>query len=108
MKYEDLGGLVTTAAVHKLIEENDGFRLFVTLCLGRYLKEDWGDLPVEDRKLNDEAVTSGEDRILASYRFPPTGASWNATNTFGGAEDRIWIITEWDRSVTTILFPSEY
>lgn len=40
-------------------------------------------------KLNDDAVKSGDDRIVAKY-------------------DNIFIITEWDRSVTTILFLEEY
>jgi hypothetical protein len=43
--------------------------------------------------MNDQAVKNGDDRIMGVY---PTD------------EGDIWIITEWDRSVTTILFPSEY
>ena len=45
-------------------------------------------------KDNDAAVKSGKDRIHAAY-----------VNKTG---DKIWIITEWDRSVTTVLFPSDY
>ena len=45
---------------------------------------------------NDNAVKNGDDRILAAYKNSGPKA-W-----------KIWIITEWDRSYTTILFPDEY
>lgn len=65
----------------------------INSALARYKAGDWGDLEKEDAAMNDEAVTDG-DRIMATYR------------TKGGV--KFWIITEWDRSVTTILLPSEY
>lgn len=61
--------------------------------LARHLAGDWGDVPPEDAQLNDEALKS-EGRLLSSYPI--------------GGNERIWIITEWDRSVTTLLLPSEY
>ncbi len=61
--------------------------------LVRHVSGDWGDLDVEDRASNDRAI-SQRTRILSSYDFGP------------GV--RIWIITEGDRSVTTILLPEEY
>jgi hypothetical protein len=59
----------------------------------------WGDLCAEDRRANDEAVAHEGDperqqRVLSSYQ------------TKAGA--KLWVITEWDRSVTTILLPEEY
>ena len=62
----------------------------------RHLKGDWGDLEEEDKKENDLAVREGDLRILSAYDT--------------GFEDvgRIWIITEADRSATTILLPSDY
>ena len=71
------------------------FATYVYACLGRYILCDWGDTCEGDRQLNDDAVKYGE-RILAEYRNPEH-TNW-----------RIWIITEWDRSATTILFPEEY
>jgi hypothetical protein len=108
MEVKDLGQLVTTRAVSYLQEINKEFYIFIIKCLTKYLKHDWGDLEKEDKQMNDDAVKSGE-RILASYKFPDN-APWtdDALNMYGGKEDRIWIITEWDRSVTTILFPGEY
>lgn len=63
--------------------------------LDRHLAGDWGDLDPEDAAMNDLALTTGEEgRILSSYLIAP--------------EVKVWIITEWDRSATTFLLPSEY
>ena len=61
--------------------------------LTRHLRGDWGDLTAEDRKQNDLALENGL-RVFSCYVLPK-----NAT---------VWIITEWDRSVTTVLLPEEY
>lgn len=109
MEIKDLGQLVATRAVADLQESNQEFETFIQLCLGKYLNHDWGDLEDDDKRMNDNAVKSGEERILASYIFPDN-VLWanDALNMYGGKENKIWIITEWDRSVTTILFPGEY
>jgi hypothetical protein len=62
----------------------------------RHLKGDWGDLAEEDKSENDLAVKAGDLRIFSAYET--------------GIEDvgKIWIITEADRSATTILLPSDY
>lgn len=57
----------------------------------RHMNGDWGDLDSEDKALNDEAVKEGY-RILSAYDTP---------------KGRILIITEANRSTTTILLPSE-
>ena len=54
---------------------------------------DWGDLSCEDKKHNADSVAHGL-RVLSSY--PMCNGQ------------RLWVITEWDRSVTTLLLPSEY
>jgi len=61
--------------------------------LARYVACDWGDLSDEDQHENDYSVENGF-RLLSSYR----------TN----AGDKLWIITEADRSATTLLLPEEY
>jgi len=68
-------------------------RHVMLLALARHLSGDWGDVCEEDWKLNDEAMEVG-NRLLSSYRSPD------------GV--KFWIITEWDRSVTTILLPDDY
>lgn len=84
-----------TRGVADLEQSDRGFAVFVNDALRRYISRDWGDTCEEDSRANDEALKDGE-RILAEYRHP-IRADW-----------RILIITEWDRSVTTILFPDEY
>ena len=61
--------------------------------LTRHVNREWGDLSDVDRKENDYSLEHGF-RLLSSYR----------TNV----GDRLWIITESDRTVTTILLPEEY
>lgn len=90
----ELGTVVATAAVDRAMKSDRAFDTFVKTSLGRYVNADWGDTCTEDRKTNDNALKNGE-RILAVYIYPKT-------------KKKIWIITEWDRSATTILFPSEY
>ena len=61
--------------------------------LRRHLAGDWGDVDKDDAKANEDAITHGE-RILSSYR------------TESG--EKLWVITEADRSATTVLTPGEY
>ena len=65
----------------------------VQSLLQRYASGDWGDLCTEDTQANNDALQYG-DRLLSSYVISDVC--------------KVWIITEWDRSVTTILLPSEY
>ena len=61
--------------------------------LARHVNREWGNLSDEDRKENDYSLEHGF-RLLSAYR------------THAG--DKLWIITESDRSVTTLLLPEEY
>jgi len=61
--------------------------------LDRHSCGNWGILAVEDWELNNEALRHGR-RLLSSYRL--------------ASGDKIWIITEADRSATTLLLPDEY
>ena len=93
MKKFELGNLVATASIDERMKKDQSFLRFIQVSLGRYVNCDWGDLDEEDKKRNDEAVRIGE-MILAAYIYPET-------------KEKIWIITEWDRSCTTILYPHE-
>jgi hypothetical protein len=81
--------LATAGAVLALDRANQLSLLF----LKRHSSGDWGEVCESDKKLNDEAVENG-GRLLSAY-----------TTRRG---DRIWIITEADRSATTVLLPEEY
>lgn len=90
----ETGPWVVTKAVADRIKADKSFRNFVKLCVGRYLRQDWGDLSDGDREANDLAALGGSERIFASYKH--------------NEDEKVWIITEWDRSATTILFPEDY
>lgn len=92
-----LGQIVMTAGVAAKSSEDKDFKHFVQKSLGRYYECDWGDTCEEYCKENDFAVEN-DDRILAVYGY----------RSDDGEETVIWIITEWDRSATTIMFPHEY
>lgn len=89
-----LGSTVVTSGVDERMKADKNFAAFVQMSLGRYINCDWGDTCEEDKRTNEGALRDGE-RLLAVYNYCKTG-------------ETIWIITEWDRSATTILFPSEY
>jgi len=61
--------------------------------LDRHVRGDWGEISKGDARLNDAAVKDGE-RVLSAYR------------TLKG--EKLWIITEADRSSTCLLLPEEY
>jgi hypothetical protein len=84
-----LGRVVATPGALKLLMEigEDPFAY-----LARHATGDWGDLCAFDRRQNEIPLRDGY-RVLSSYEVPA---------------GRLWIITEADRSVTTILLPEEY
>ncbi|WP_070106342.1 hypothetical protein [Burkholderia plantarii] len=59
----------------------------------RHVRGDWGDLSEPDRLQNEQALEAGL-ALLSSYALPDRAT--------------IWVITEWDRSITTLLTPSDY
>jgi hypothetical protein len=84
-----LGRVVATPGALKLLMEA---RAHPSELLARHATGDWGDLCAFDRRQNEIALRE-DYRVLSSYEM-----------TAG----RVWIITEADRSVTTILLPEDY
>lgn len=89
-KLFDLWMILTTPWVADILKIHDAVNILS--YVERHASWDWWEVPEEDAKMNDIAVQLW-NRILSSYHI------WN---------DKIWIITEADRSVTTILLPDEY
>lgn len=83
-----LGRIVATPGALELLSPAQ-----MVALLKRHVSGDWGDLGEEDKQENEFSVTNNF-RILSAY------------NLSDG--EKVWIITEWDRSVTTVLLPSEY
>ncbi len=86
----ELGVVVATPGVTKLDQEGT-----INACeyLARHAIGDWGDLCHEDWRFNQRSLACG-GRLMSSYRV--------------NDQLKIWIITEWDRSSTTLTLPSEY
>ncbi|MDN7586624.1 hypothetical protein [Burkholderia seminalis] len=84
-----LGQIVATRGVLKHLEHHG---IQADPYLRRHVMGNWGDVPPEDAAANERAVEHGA-RILSSYEI---------------VGKRVWLITEADRSVTTLLFPEEY
>ena len=84
-----LGKVLATPGALKLLVDAGG-RPFDYLA--RHATGDWGELCAFDRRQNEIALRDGY-RVLSSYDVPA---------------GKVWIITEADRSITTILLPEEY
>lgn len=84
------GRLVATPGALALLEH---INKSPSELLSRHLCGDWGDLCQEDKTENELSLKYGF-RLLSSYQVTDT--------------EKIWIITEADRSVTTVLLPAEY
>jgi hypothetical protein len=83
-----LGQVLMTPGVQEKIPPSE-----MLLALRRHAHGDWGDLGEEDRRSNDLSVKDGS-RLLSTY-YSKEGV-------------KFWIITEADRSATTVLLPDEY
>lgn len=88
-----LGMIVMTRGVADEAATNSAFAAFETESLKRHANGDWGDLSAEDKKENEYSLNK-HLRLFSAYEKKGL--------------PKIWVITESDRSVTTILFPSEY
>lgn len=91
-----LGNLCASRSVADTAAENPAFNAFLWRSLARYRQGDWGEMSDADKYRNDEAINNGDLRIFAAYEYA------------GQKEWKIWIITEADRSATTVIFPNEY
>ena len=78
--------------VNDQVAEDSKFAEFVVSSLKRHTRCDWGDCSEADKQANDLSLVEGS-RLLSAYEF---------------SSGKIWIITEADRSSTTVLFPDEY
>jgi hypothetical protein len=85
-----LGQIVATPGALALLEESGENP---AVFLSRHVRGDYGEICEEDRQLNDQAITDGS-RLLSAYR------------TSKG--ERLWVITEADRSSTSLIRPDEY
>jgi hypothetical protein len=83
-----LGRIVATPNARESITQDD-----ILTGIQRHQAGDWGNLGDDDRVANDQALAQG-GRIVSAY------------NAMNGT--RFWLITEADRSITTVLLPEDY
>lgn len=92
--------VVMTSRVYEQTSENKLFAKFIKDCLMvKFVNCNWGDSLEDGIEMNNAVINGAEDRIFAVYNIP---------KNLNIPAKAIWIITEWDKSVTTILFPSDY
>jgi hypothetical protein len=84
-----LGSVVATPGALQFCERH---KIDPLLLLGRHVTGDWGELNADDVAANDHAIQH-ELRVFSSYKF---------------GDDKIWVITEADRSSTCFLLADEY
>lgn len=88
----NLGQIAINRIVLNRMNDNPMFGQEVGVAFQRHASGDWGNLCEEDKQMNDEGL-KGDGRLFSVYDT---------------SQGKIWIITERDRSATTILFPNEY
>lgn len=87
-----LGQCVATPGALALLEEHG--RNYIEF-LRRHVSGDWGDCHPSDAKINNAALNPKDpQRVMSVYKITD--------------HDTVWLITEWDRSVTTLLLPEDY
>lgn len=82
-----------TKGIFEVCKNDENFYKEVIHSLSRFLVCDWGDTSLADKRLNDQAIKNGNDRIVAKYIT---------------SKGDIFIITEVGSTITTILFAYEY
>ena len=85
-------GLFLTKGIQENFNKDEEFAIQVLESYAKFLKRDWGETSKDDWKYNDEAVINGNS-IVAKYKTKM---------------GNIFIITERNHTITTILFASEY
>ena len=88
----ELGQVVMTRTAQHALDKRGQLHIVQTM-LNRHALGDWGDLDEEDVQANNAALRDG-GRLLSAYQFD---------DGF-----KVWIITEADRSATTVLLPEDY
>ena len=89
----EFGVLVLTRGVNDKVAADVKFAKFVWESIKRHGDGDWGDMDEHDKAENELAIGKYL-RIFSAYEQAPL--------------PKTWVITEADRSVTTVLFPEEY
>ena len=90
-----VGQIIFSKGVLQYTSIDPAFYKFIMSCLQQHCKGKYGEVDDIDKFYNNQSAKFGGDIILSSYTYKP-------------ANTAVWILTEADRSYTTILLPEEY
>ena len=93
-----MGQVVATSAIQSLMSSDLSFHTFIYTSLMRHHDGDWGEVGESDHDSNEMALVTG-CRLFSVYECSSAHAVHG---------DCVWVITEADRSVTTVLWSREY
>ena len=90
-----LGKIVATPGALELLQKSN---IRPASLLHRHQSGDWGDLYEHDKEMNNQAIQNEgnpdkQQRVMSAYKI---------------GKETIWIISEWNREITTLLLPSDY
>lgn len=88
----ELGREVVTPGIYGAMESSREFESEIMHAMQLFCLGNWGRMSEEDKEMNELALKDG-GRLMGTYKT---------------CKEKVWIITEADRSVTTVLFPREY
>jgi len=92
-----VGQVVMTCGISEACANNETMAQHVLAAMRRHASGDWGDMCDEDKQANEAGLDAEHPgRLFSSYSGDAKGTK------------KVWVITEYDRSVTTVLFPDEY
>lgn len=92
-KIGEIGEIVITRKLSDATSDSPKLDKEISEAFKKFINCEWGNISSLEKQLNDAAVIEKDSRILAAYK------------TSAG---KVYIITDWDRSKTTILFADEY
>ncbi len=98
MSLFETGTVVMTCGIRDLVYSDKHAEEVVQNCLERHCRGDWGDLCEDDKAMNNESLEAEKNGDWADSLF----------SSYETDVGKIYVITECDRSATTILLPEEY
>lgn len=108
MDIDRFGQLVVTASMHVLLDADPALPQYVTRCLSRHFKGDFGEICDEDCASNLARVQEGVGMMMSAWPLRYTDAIEKSAEGIPPEHPQFWIITQLNPLLTTVLLPEEY